>query len=174
MTAVDTVKIGHADAAIALSATRGNLAGALRAEMKVGLSTRAAGRAAGDDGLAEQEIKHRADSAGHDEADCDPEAQTHSSARSVLADVADHEDVERSQSAPGKREVNAEADRRRRVIAVGWQDDPEEILGDEKCQDCQGDGPARDEAHLVGKGRTGVGISEGCRLFHRWTFAGQN
>src|SRR5271168_3026024 len=137
MPAVYTVEVGHADAAIALSTTRRDLVRALRAEVEVRLGAAAAGGAAGDDGLPEQEIKHRADSSRHDEADRDPEAEAHGAAGSVLGDVADHQDVERGQSSPGEREVDAEADWRRRVIAVGRQDDPEEILGDEKCQDCQ-------------------------------------
>src|SRR5271154_1984615 len=117
MPAVYTVEVGHADAAIALSTTRRDLVRALRAEVEVRLGAAAAGGAAGDDRLPQQEVKHRADSSRHDEADRDPKAQAHGATRCVLADIADHQDVERRQRAPGEREVDAEADRRRRVIA---------------------------------------------------------
>jgi hypothetical protein len=95
MAAAGAELVGGAHGAEAVAAAGRELVVALRAEVEVALHMRGAGRAARNLRLAQQEVKHRADAARHHEADDDPEARTHGAARRVLADVADHQEVER-------------------------------------------------------------------------------
>ena len=64
--AVDAEDIGDARAAVAVAAAGGDLVGALRAIVVIAFDVGSAGRAAGGDGLAEQEIEHGSDAAGHE------------------------------------------------------------------------------------------------------------
>ena len=107
--------VSGADGAEAVAAVGFELKVALGAEVEVALDVGGARRAAGDDGLAEEEVEDSANSARHDKADDDPEAGAHGAAGGVFADVADHEEVEGGEEAPGEVEVDAEAERRGRM-----------------------------------------------------------
>jgi len=107
-----------ADGAEAVSAVGRELIVALRTEMEIALHMRRAGGAAGNFWLTEQEVKHCADAAGHDEADDDPEARTHGAAGRVFADVADHEEVERDEHTAGEAEIDMKAERRLMVLLL--------------------------------------------------------
>jgi hypothetical protein len=107
-----------ADGAEAVSAVGREMVVALRTEMEIALDMGGAGGAAGNFRLAEQEVKHRADAAGHDKADDDPEAGAHGAAGSVFADVADHEEVEGNEDAAGQAEIDMKAERRLMVLLL--------------------------------------------------------
>src|SRR5690242_13912082 len=66
--------VGGAHGAKAIATTGSQLVGALRAEVEVAEHVGAAGGAAGDDGLAQQEVEHGTYARGHDKADEHPEA----------------------------------------------------------------------------------------------------
>src|SRR5271155_106577 len=125
MAAVGAINVGSADSAEAGAAVGSELEVALRAEVKIALNVRAAGRAARDLGLAQEKIQHGADAGGHDEADDHPEPRAHGAARGIFADVADHEEIEGGDYSPGDVEVDAQAEGRRRVVALLGRDDPE-------------------------------------------------
>src|SRR4051794_19120589 len=88
------------------SAACGELVIALRAEMKIALHERAARGAARYQRLAQQEVEHRAYAARHNEADQHPEARAHGPPRSVLADIPDHQQVQRPEKAPRQVEID--------------------------------------------------------------------
>src|SRR6185437_6271037 len=92
--------IGGAHCTEAVAAACGELVIALRAEVEVALHHGAAGRAAGDQGLAQEEVQHRSNAARHDEADQHPESRAHGTPGRVLADIADHQEVEGGEYAP--------------------------------------------------------------------------
>src|SRR5271156_1517178 len=64
VSAVDAVKVGDACRAIAVSAARRDLEGALRAVVVVADNLRAAGGAGGQNRLAQQEVEDGSDAAG--------------------------------------------------------------------------------------------------------------
>src|SRR5208337_3234837 len=113
MAAAGTELVRGTHSAEAVAAAGGELVVALRAEVKVALYMRGAGGAPRDHRLAQQEVQHRPDAARHHEANDDPEARTHGPAWRILAHVANHQKVERSQRTPGKIEVDAKTQRRR-------------------------------------------------------------
>jgi hypothetical protein len=168
MSAVDAVLVRGRHAPVALPAACSHLAGTLRAEVKVGLSPRAARRATGDDGLPQQEVEHGTNSSRHDEADRDPEAEAHRTPGRILAHIADHEYIERRQSTPGEREIDPEADRGARVMNRRGQYYPEKVLHYHECQHRHRNRPARNETHLVGERGAGIRISKCGSVFHRW------
>jgi len=137
-------QIRGAHGSVAVAATGRELIVALRAEVELALDMGSAGRAAGRDRQAKQEVKHSADSTGKG-AEQHPEARAHRAARSVTAYVADHEEVERRQQAPGKVEVNPQAERRRRMVALGGHDDPPVVLDHGKRDACGHHGPHGNE-----------------------------
>ena len=134
-----------AHGAEAVAAVGREMVVALRTEMEVALHMGCAGGAAGNFRLAEQEVEHRPDAAGHDKANDDPEARTHGAAGSILADVADHEEVESNEDAPGQAEIDVKAERRLMVLLL-WQNQPEIIFDQDKSRDRDHDGPDRDQA----------------------------
>ena len=133
MAAAGAKLVSGADGAEAVAAVGFELKVALGAEVEVALDVGGARRAAGDDGLAEEEVEDSANSARHDKADDDPEAGAHGAAGGVFADVADHEEVEGGEEAPGEVEVDAEAERRLVVLPCG-QHQPEIVFDQHKCQ----------------------------------------
>ena len=147
MPAARAVLVGGADGSEAVSAAGGELVIALGAEMKVALHMGSAGGAAGDQWRAEKEIEYGADSAGHDEADQHPEAGTHGPSGSVFAYVADHEEVERREQAPGDVEVDAQAKGRDVVLRLG-EFEPEVVLHKDKHNRRDRDGPHRHELFI--------------------------
>ena len=159
VSAAHAVEVGQADAFIAFSASGGDLVRALRAEVVVTLHICAASGAARDDGLAQHEVKHGADAAGHDDADQHPEAHAHCAPRGVLADIADHEHVKGCQGAPRNREVCADADGRAGVMLMRGDDYPEQILRGRECDGRKRHGPAWDEFHLIAE-REWFGITD--------------
>ena len=134
VTAARAVEVSGADGAKAVAAVGLELEVALGTEVKIALNVSATGRAAGNLGLAEEEVENGADASRHDEANEHPKAGAHGAARRVLADVTDHEEVKRGHDAPGDIEVDAEAERLRRVMALAWRDDPEIVFNEDKCQ----------------------------------------
>ena len=132
--AVGAINVGGADCAEAGAAVCGELKVALGTEVEVALNVRAAGRAVRDLGLAQEKIQNSADAGGHDEADDHPEPQAHCAARGIFADVADHKEVEGGDDSPGDVEVDAQAERRRRVMALLGRDDPEIVFDEDKRQ----------------------------------------
>jgi len=102
------------------------------------------GRAAGNLGLAEEEVENGADASRHDEQMNIQKRVLMAPARRVLADVTDHEEVKRGHDAPGDIEVDAEAERLRRVMALAWRDDPEIVFNEDKCQAGGDDRPRRE------------------------------
>jgi len=167
VSAVHAELIARRDASVALAAAGGDLAGALRAKVEIRLRPRAARRAPRDNWLSQQEVEHGTNSSRHDEADRDPEAQAHRPPRRIPAHIADHQDVERGQGAPGEGKVDAQAERRRRVVALGGKDDPPKVLHGDEREHRNRHGPTRDQPHLVGERRAGIRISEGDGVFHR-------
>ena len=158
--AAGAVLIRDADGAVAVSAGGGELIAALRAEVEVALDVGAAGVAAGDDGLAEEEVEDSANTAGKNEADQHPETSAHGSAGSVAADVTDHEEVHGGEDAPGEVEVGAQADGRGCVVALFGEDEPEVVL-DREEGDTGGDhGPDGDEARVF-IDRDGLWVTHG-------------
>lgn len=109
VSAAGAEEIGGPDGTEAVAAARSELVVALWTEMKVALYMSSACGAGGDQGGAEEEVEDSANPARHYEADQHPEARTHRSTRSILADVADHEDVERGEKSPGDVKVGSEA-----------------------------------------------------------------
>ena len=132
--------VGGADGAEAVSAAGGELVVALGAEVEIALHMGCASGAAGNLRLAEQEVKHRADTAGHDKADDDPEPRTHGATGRVFADVADHEEVESDEHAAGQAEIDMKAKRRGMVLLLG-QNEPEIVFDQDKSRDRDHDGP---------------------------------
>ena len=132
--AVGAINVAGADGAEAGAAVCRELIVALGAEVEVALDMGAAGGTAGNDGLAQEKVKHSANAGRHDEADEHPETRAHGAARRVFADVADHEEVERGDDAPGDVEVDAEAKRLRRMMALPRRDNPEIVLHEHKRQ----------------------------------------
>ena len=65
MSAVNAVDVGRSHATIAIATGRGDLVGALRAEMELGVDAGAARRAARNYRLAKQKVKYRSDAAGY-------------------------------------------------------------------------------------------------------------
>ena len=143
--AVGAEEIGRPDGAEAGAAVGKELVIALGAEVKVALDMGAAGGAAGDLGLAQEKVEHGADSGRHNEANEHPEARAHGAARRVFADVANHEEVERSDDAPGDVEVDAEAERLRRMMTLPGRDNPEIVFDENKRQAGGDDRPDRNE-----------------------------
>ena len=113
--------------------------------MEVALDMGGAGGAAGNFRLSEQEVEHCADAAGHYKADCHPKAGTHGAARSVFADVADHEEVEGDEHAAGEAEIDMKAEWRGMVLLLR-ENYPEIVLDQDKSGDGDHDGPDGDEA----------------------------
>ena len=148
MAAVDAEEIGRPGAAIAIAAGGGDLAGALGAEVVIALDACATGRAAGDDGLAEEEIQDGTHAGRHHEADQHPDLGTHMPPGCVVADVPDHQHVQSGERTPGDGEVDAHTDGRTGMMAVRGKDDPVEVLDTNKGGHGQHDGPARDELEV--------------------------
>lgn len=90
-------EVGGPDGSEAVPATRCELIVALRAEVEVTLDMGSASGASGNKRGAEKEVENSTYPAGHYEADQHPEARTHRSSRSILADVANHQDVKRGE-----------------------------------------------------------------------------
>ena len=105
MAAVGAINVGGADGAEAGAAVCRELIVALGTEVEVALNVGAACRAARDLRLAEKEVEYGANAGRHDEANDHPESRAHGAARGVLADVTDHQEVERSDDSPGDVEV---------------------------------------------------------------------
>ena len=104
--AVSTVKVGDADAFVANAAVRRDSIGALRTVIDVAVHFGAAARALGQDWLPQEKVQHRADATLQDDTQQNPQPFTHIATRRVLADISDHQHVNRNQSAPGSTEVN--------------------------------------------------------------------
>ena len=128
----------------AVSAACCELVIALRAEVEVTLHVSPTGGAFGDEGCAKEEVEYGADATGHNETDQHPEARTHGPAGCVLADVANHQDVEGSQESPRDVEVGAKAERGVVVLRF-WEDDPEVVLDQNKNRRGDDDGPEGDQ-----------------------------
>ena len=149
--AVDAKNVCNARAAIAVSAAGGNLVGALRAIVVIAFYVGSAGGARCRNGLAQQEVEHRSDAARYDDAE-HPQAGAHAATRSVVGDVADHEDVESGEGSPGQVEVEAQGKRHAtRMMTMRGKNDPEVVLGKAKGQEGSGDRPAREETQLIGE-----------------------
>ena len=109
VSATSAEEVGGPDSAEAVAAARCELIVALRTEVEVALDMGSAGRASGDQGGTEKEIKDSANPAGHYEADEHPEARAHSPSGSIFTDVADHEDVKGGEKSPRNVEIGAKA-----------------------------------------------------------------
>lgn len=142
VTATCAEQVGGSNGAEAVSAAGSELIVALRAEVEVALHMGPACGTCGDEGSAEEEVEYGANSTGHDEADQHPEPGTHRASGSILADVADHQDVERGEKAPGDVEVGAEAQGDLMVLGSG-EDDPEVVLNKNENRSGTDDGPDR-------------------------------
>lgn len=147
VTAAGTELIGGADGAEAVSAVGREMVIALRTEVEIALDMGGACRAAGNFRLAEQEVKHRADAAGHDKADGHPKTGAHSAAGSVFADVTDHEKVEGNEDAAGQAEIDMEAEWRGMVLLLR-ENNPEIVFDQNKGRNCDHNGPDRDQARV--------------------------
>lgn len=167
MSAVNAEDVGDAGAAIAVAATCRDLIGALRTVVVVAFDMSSAGGASGCDGLTKQEVKHGADSSGHDDAE-HPQSSAHAAAGRIVADVADHEHIEGSQGSPGNNEVetkrNGDA---ARMMAVSGDHNPEIVLGEDEGQERSGNGPAGNETKLIGEACFGLRIASLCEIAHR-------
>jgi len=147
--ATGAVLVSSAHGAEAVAAVCREPIVALRAEVEVALHVRAAGRAAGDVGLAQKEVKHGANACRHNQANEYPEACAHGTAWRILADIPDHEDVERGQQTPGKVEVDAQTDSGGLMVALAGRNHPEVILNDHKRNDGGHNRPHRNDAFVV-------------------------
>lgn len=137
MTAANTVEIGGLDIVKAVAADCGNLEGALRTEMKLAVDLRAARGAYRQHRLAKQEIEHHADAAGHN-ANEGPDSCGHPAARRIPGDIADHQNIQSRQNAPGKCEVETHAQRDvAGVMPVCRQHHPVKILHGDKRENRQ-------------------------------------
>jgi len=145
VTAAGAELVSGADGAETVAATGCELVVALRTEVEIALDMGGAGGAAGNLWLAEQEVKHRADAAGHYEADRHPEPGTHGTAGCVFADVADHEEVESDEHAAGQAEIDMKAERWGMVLLLR-ENNPEIVFDQDKSRDGDHDGPDGDEA----------------------------
>ena len=140
VTATGAELVGGADCTEAVAAACGELVVALRAEVKVTLHVGAACGTSGDKWRAQEEVKDSADSAWHDKTDEHPEARTHGAAGSILADVADHEDIEGCEESPGDVEVCAKTEGDR-VMLRFRENDPEVVLHEHEDGSSYDDGP---------------------------------
>jgi len=140
MTAAGAELVGGADRSEAIATACGELVVALRAEVKVTLRMGAACGTGGDKRRSKEEVEDGADSAGHNETDEHPKARTHGAAGSILADIADHEDIEGCEEPPGDVEVctKTEGDR---VTLRPRKDDPEVVLDEHEDGSSDGNGP---------------------------------
>jgi len=150
VSAVHAIEVGDAHAAIAVPACCGNLIGALRAEVVFALHPRTAGWAERNDRLAQQEIEDGANASWHDQADDDPDARAHAAAWRIIADVAHHEHVKRSEKAPSDRQIEADAYWRVMMALMG-KDYPEEILHSHKSENRRGNRPTRNQPQFIGE-----------------------
>ena len=89
--AVDTVEVSNAHAAVAVAAGRGDLVGALGAEMKLGVNAGATRGAACNHRLAKQKVKDQSYATLHSQADYDPQACAHVAAWRIAAYVTNHQ-----------------------------------------------------------------------------------
>jgi hypothetical protein len=163
MATVDAEQICAANGAVALSAGRGDLVGALRAEVKFRLDLGFASRASRDDRHSEQEIENEADAAGHEHYD-DPKEGTHRPPGRIAAHVARHERVQSGERPRRDREIDAHSDGRpamvvARMESLYWQDVPEEILHRREGYEREADGPRRDQLHFTGEGRVALKVA---------------
>ena len=142
MTAAGAELVGGAYCSEAIAAACSELVVALRAEVKVTLHVGAARGTRGDKRRTKEEVENGTDSAGHDEADEHPKARTHGAARGILADVADHEDVEGGEESPGDVEVCTKTERDR-VMLRFREDDPEVVLNEHENGSSYDNGPYR-------------------------------
>jgi hypothetical protein len=132
MTAACAVLVCGAHGTEAIPAISCQLVVALRAEVEIALHMRAAGRASSNLWLAQQKVKHGPNPARHYKANQHPEPRAHPPPRRVLADIANHQEVKRSHYSPGKVEVDAKTERRRRVVPLFRRNHPEVVLNQHK------------------------------------------
>lgn len=135
-------QIGRPDSAETVPTTRRELVVALGAEVEIALHVGSACRAGGDKGRPKKKIENGADPSRHDKADQHPEAGTHRPARSIFADVSDHEDVEGGQKSPRDVEVRAKAEWNLVVLGLR-EDDPKVVLNQNEYGNGTNDGPDR-------------------------------
>ncbi len=127
----------------AVSAARTELVVALRAEMKIALHMCCAGRAARNQGRAEQKVENRADAAGHHEADQHPKPGTHRPSWRILAHEAHHQKIKRGYQSPGEIQIDAKPQGRHMVLRLG-KDEPEVVLDQDEDRSRHGHRPQWD------------------------------
>src|ERR1700733_4851687 len=101
MSTVNAVDVGNAHATVAIAAGRGDLVGALGAEMKLSMNTGPTGGAERNHWLPEEKVQHGSDTARHSEADHHPQTRAHAAARRIPAHITNHKHVQRGQRTPG-------------------------------------------------------------------------
>lgn len=130
MPAVGAVEVGHADAFVAYPAVWRDAIRALRAIVKIAIHFGTAAGALRKYRLAQKKIQHRTDPALQNNAQQNPEPFAHIPAWRVLADIADHQHVDRDQRTPRRPEINVHGEW---AVVVGMQDKEEKILDANKC-----------------------------------------
>lgn len=145
VSAVSAVEVGDADALVADTAVGGNAIGTLWTVVDVAVHLSAAAGALGQYRLPQEKIQHRADAALQHDTQQNPEPLTHVAARSVLADIADHQHVDGNQCAPRSPEIDMHG---KGAVVVGMQHEKEKILNADEGHEGQNDRPSRNEGEF--------------------------